>query len=184
MLYTEGMTEEDLYNLCAECDPTYDGKFFLGVLSTKIYCLPSCKAKMPLRKNIKMFSTREEAVNFGLRGCKRCKSEFYPFTQPSWYNPLLEFIDKIKDRKVTSKELEDLTNVNISTIRRYFKHYQGSTLSGYHRRIRLEYAKQLLLNGESLLDIPYLTGFSSLSGFRSAFFNEFGKNPGELKNGA
>ncbi|OLS28192.1 MAG: Bifunctional transcriptional activator/DNA repair enzyme AdaA [Candidatus Heimdallarchaeota archaeon LC_2] len=184
MLSIEGMNEEDLFKLCADCDGKFDGKFYLGVLTTKIYCLPSCKAKMPFRKNVKMFESRDEAIKFGLRGCKRCKSEFYPVTQPSWFDPLLELVNSIKDRKLDLKELEILTKVNISTIGRYFKNYLDLTLNSYHRTIRLEHAKELLHEGESLLDIPYLTGFSSLSGFRSAFYNEFGKNPGELLNGS
>ena len=180
MISLEGMNEEDMYNLCALCDSSFDGKFYLGVLTTKIYCLPSCKAKMPFRKNIKIFQNREEAIDFGLRGCERWKSEYYPVTQPSWFDPLIEFLKSIKDRKLDLKELEDLTKVNISTIRRYFKNYLELTLTSYHRTIRLEHARKLLQEGESLLDIPYLAGFSSLSGFRSAFYNEFGKNPGEL----
>ena len=51
-----------------ESDPSYDGKFYVGVLTTEIYCLPSCKAKLPKLENVVFFSTREEAMAAGLRG--------------------------------------------------------------------------------------------------------------------
>lgn len=174
--------EEKLFSICNNNDPSFDGQFYLGVLSTKIYCLPSCKAKMPLRKNVRFYVEREKAINDGLRGCLRCKSEFYPTTQPTWLQPIIDFIEKNKDRKIEDDELELIADVNISTIRRYFKIYQQSTLGDHQRKVRLEYAKLLIKQGTSILDIPYMTGFSSLSGFRSAFKKEFGKNPGEIKN--
>lgn len=50
----------------------FDGKIFVGVRTTKIYCLPSCKAKKPRRENVVFFKTREEAVRSGFRSCKVC----------------------------------------------------------------------------------------------------------------
>jgi AraC family transcriptional regulator of adaptative response/methylated-DNA-[protein]-cysteine methyltransferase len=182
MLSEYKKNEDQLFLICKNNDSSFDGDFYLGVLSTKIYCLPSCKAKMPLRKNIKFYKEKSEAVSDGLRGCKRCRSEFYPLTQPQWLDILLEKIENTIDHKLEKTELEKIANVDISTIRRYFKRYFGSTLGDYHRKIRLEYAKELIKNGTPILDLPYLTGFSSLSGFRSAFYKEFGKTPGEIKN--
>ncbi|MHA2101095.1 MAG: Ada metal-binding domain-containing protein [Candidatus Kariarchaeaceae archaeon] len=182
MLSEYDKNEEDLFIICKSNDSSFDGEFYLGVLSTKIYCLPSCKAKMPLRKNIKFFKEKGEAINEGLRGCKRCRSEFYPLTQPLWLNPLLTRIRELTNRKLEDDELEKIANVNISTIRRYFKSYLGSTLGDFHRKIRLQYAYELIMQATPILDLPYMTGFSSLSGFRSAFQKEFGKTPGEVKN--
>lgn len=181
MLSEHHTTDEDFYHICKNNDSSYDGHFFLGVLSTKIYCLPSCKAKMPLRKNIRIYKKKEAAVQDGLRGCKRCRSEFFPFTQPPWLKLILDLIEENKDRKIEDDELELLAEVNISTIRRYFKRYQKSTLGDHQRKIRLDYAMILIKQGVSILDVPYMTGFSSLSGFRSAFQKEFGKTPGEVK---
>lgn len=181
MLSEHLANEDELYHICKNNDSNYDGSFFLGVLSTKIYCLPSCKAKMPLRKNIRMYKKKEEAVSDGLRGCKRCRSEFFPFTQPPWLQLILDHIQENKDRKVEDEELESLAEANISTIRRYFKRYKKSTLGDHQRKIRLNYAMILIKQGISILDIPYMTGFSSLSGFRSAFQKEFRVTPGEVR---
>ena len=175
------LNEQKLYEICKDNQIEFNGEFWLGVLSTKIYCLPSCKAKMPLKKNIMFFETRKNAVEFGLRGCKRCRSEFYPNTQPDWFDGLIEIFEKTEDKKFNEEDLEKLTNVNYSTINRYFKNYLNTSPMTYHRKIRLIHAKKLIMDGTPLLDIPYITGFSSLSGFRSAFLKEFGFNPGDIK---
>lgn len=175
------LNEQKLYEICKDNQIEFNGEFWLGVLSTKIYCLPSCKAKMPLKKNIKFFDSRKNAVEFGLRGCKRCRSEFYPNTQPDWFDGLIGVFEENKGKKFSEVELEGLSQVNYSTINRYFKNYMNTSPMTHHRRIRLNYAKELIMSGTPLLDIPYISGFSSLSGFRSAFLKEFGYNPGEVK---
>ncbi|MCE7734931.1 MAG: hypothetical protein GPJ54_08650, partial [Candidatus Heimdallarchaeota archaeon] len=124
MLSEHSVNEDEMYHICKNNDSSYDGYFYLGVLSTKIYCLPSCKAKMPLRKNIRIYKEKDEAVKDGLRGCKRCRSEFFPFTQPSWLQLIIDLIGENKERKIEDDELESIAGVNISTIRRYFKRYQ------------------------------------------------------------
>ena len=65
-------------------DVRYDGKFYVCVKSTRIYCLPSCKAKQPMLKNVVFFPTRETATAAGFRGCKRCRAEFFPDVAPRW----------------------------------------------------------------------------------------------------
>src|ERR1700676_5762573 len=54
-------------------DTRADGTFILGVLSTRIYCRPSCPARRPLRRNVVFFGTGEEAEKLGFRPCLRCK---------------------------------------------------------------------------------------------------------------
>jgi methylphosphotriester-DNA--protein-cysteine methyltransferase len=162
-----------------KCDKAFDGRFYVGVLSTKIYCLPSCKAKMPLAKNIKFFENRELAESAGLRGCKRCRSEFFPFTQPPWFDDILVFMQSNKQERIREQELMELASVDISTIRRYFKNYLNTTPMVYHRKIRLQYSKELIDQGVDHAIVQYNAGFESLSGFREAFEKEFGILPGE-----
>ena len=73
-------------------DASYNGKFYVAVKSTKIYCLPSCTAKQPLEKNILFFDTRDQAILAGFRGCLRCKSEFYPDIRPAWLIKLQKYL--------------------------------------------------------------------------------------------
>ena len=55
----------------------FDGKFILGVMTTGIYCLPSCAARPPKPQNVRLFTTEAEAKAAGLRACKRCRPDLY-----------------------------------------------------------------------------------------------------------
>ncbi len=162
-------------------DSRYNGKFFVCVKSTGIYCLPSCKAKRPLLKNVKFHATREEAIRDGFRGCKRCKSEFYPDVAPDWLGPLLTLMRSRTHTRITEKELANRAGVDISTIRRYFKSYLNTTPTTMHRNIRLEHAHSLLKRGSDYLTAVYDTGFESPSGFREAFVKRYGYPPSTRK---
>jgi AraC family transcriptional regulator of adaptative response / DNA-3-methyladenine glycosylase II len=64
-------------------DPRFDGRFFIGVLSTGIYCRPICPSPAARRENVRYFRSAEEAVAAGLRPCLRCRPETVPGT-PAW----------------------------------------------------------------------------------------------------
>jgi methylphosphotriester-DNA--protein-cysteine methyltransferase len=163
-----------------ECDKSFDGEFYVAVKSTGIYCLPSCKARLPLEKNITFYNSREEAADAGFRGCLRCRSEFYPNVNPEWLEKIKRYIDNSVDQKITEDQLVKKAGVDISTIRRYFKYQYHLTPISYHRKIRLQHARDLIKNGMNYITVAHETGFESVSGFRDAFYKEFLKTPGEL----
>lgn len=161
-------------------DARYDGEFYVCVKTTKIYCLPSCKAKLPLVKNVVFMQTREEAIAAGFRGCKRCRSEFFPDTRPAWLEPVVEMINQSTTRKLDEFSLAEVARVDISTIRRFFKSYMNTTPMAMHRRLRLEHAHALMRRGTDYLTAAYETGFESSSGFRDAFIKQYGYPPGRI----
>lgn len=159
-------------------DQGFDGKFYVGVHSTGIYCLPSCKARKPLLKNVKFYPTREEAIAAGLRSCKRCAAERYPDYLPAWLHRVLRHMREHKQDRLNEIALIKLSGVDISTIRRYFKYHLDATPLSFHRRIRLNFARELIEQGEDYLAACYECGYESASGFREAFTKQFGKPPG------
>src|SRR5271154_4759566 len=64
-------------------DPRFDGKFFIGVKTTGIYCRPICPAK-PKRENVEFFLSAAAAEKSGYRPCLRCRPECAPLS-PAWY---------------------------------------------------------------------------------------------------
>ena len=171
-------TFEEMATAMQNDDVSFDGKFFVCVKTTGIYCLPSCKAKLPKLANVVFLETREQAIAAGFRGCKRCRSEFYPNTEPPWLELVLRTITQSFSRKLAEQTLSDIAGVDISTIRRYFKSYRNTTPMAYHRRIRLQYAHALLKNGADYLTAAYESGFESPSGFRDAYVKHYGYPPG------
>lgn len=160
-------------------DADYDGKFYVGVRTTGIYCLPSCRARKPLVENMIFFDSREEAIAAGLRGCNRCRAESYPELMPAWLTDLLEVMRNEPSKKIEEDKMVRLSGVDISTIRRYFRHHMKTTPMAYHRKLRLAHAREMLEDGIDYLRVAFACGFESASGFRDAFIREYGHPPGE-----
>ena len=74
---------ERCYRFMRSRDPRYDGFFFVGVTSTGIYCRPSCPARLPQRRNVRLFATAAAAQTAGFRACKRCEPDAAPGS-PAW----------------------------------------------------------------------------------------------------
>ena len=74
---------ERCYRFMRSRDPRYDGFFFVGVTSTGIYCRPSCPARTPQRRNVRLFATAAAAQTAGFRACKRCEPDAAPGS-PAW----------------------------------------------------------------------------------------------------
>src|SRR5215813_11727124 len=64
-------------------DPRFDGRFFIGVTTTGIYCRPICPARSPKDENVRYFATAAAAAAAGFRPCLRCRPEASPGT-PAW----------------------------------------------------------------------------------------------------
>lgn len=161
-------------------DSRYNGRFYVGVHSTGIYCLPTCRARMPYLKNVRFYLTREDALAAGLRGCKRCRSDRFPDVLPDWVKHLIVFMRENRTERITEQTLVAEAGVDITTIRRHFKAQLGMTPLAFNRRQRLSYGKQLIESGMDCLNAGYECGFESSSGFRTAFARQFGKPPGEF----
>jgi AraC family transcriptional regulator of adaptative response/methylated-DNA-[protein]-cysteine methyltransferase len=160
-------------------DAGCDGRFYVGVRTMKIYCLPSCRAKLPLLKNIVFFRDRAEAIAAGFRGCKRCKAESFPNISPAWLTDFLAFMRKENTGRIRAKKLVELAGVDISTVRRYFKSQFQTTPMAFHRKLRLTRARKMIEAGAGYLAAAYECGYESASGFREAFIKEYGLPPGK-----
>ena len=178
----EKLSYEEMTRARISRDASYDGHFYVGVHTMKIFCLPSCKAKMSLEKNLVFFSTREEAIAAGYRSCKRCKPDIFPNIKPHWLDRLLHYMKSNVSQRINERTLVRIAKVDTSTIRRNFKIHYRLTPLAYHRKLRLIYAKDLIRRGIIHKELPSHCGFKSNSGFRAAFFKEFGYSPGEIRN--
>jgi len=66
-------TEDNLWRAVEQRDKATDGKFVYGVLTTGVYCRPSCSSRQPRRENVRFFATGQEAERAGLRACRKCR---------------------------------------------------------------------------------------------------------------
>ncbi|RPH57383.1 endolytic transglycosylase MltG [bacterium] len=100
-------------------DRAYDGRFLTGVLTTGIYCLPSCRARKPKPDNVRFFPTVEEARKAGLRPCKRCRPDDYYARR----DPDRELVESLVERmvggfrRVFTEELREAARAQGFTVR-------------------------------------------------------------------
>lgn len=154
-------------------DRAYDGRFLTGVVSTGIYCLPSCPAKNPKPENVRFFHRPEEARRAGLRPCKRCRpDDFYRRHDPDL--ALLESLVARMRREPAA--FADVAAVARSAglgssklhelCRRHFHSTPARLLADARGRV----ARRLLLEtGRSVADIAFEVGWESLSSFHASF---------------
>lgn len=161
-------------------DASYDGVFFIGVTTTRIFCRPSCPARKPLAKNVEYFSTVKDALFAGYRACKRCRPLETPGTHPAWVAALIARIEQDPETRLRERDLRAM-GVEPARARRYFQRHFGMTFHSFARAYRLRGAFQKLRSGDNLDHVAVSSGFESHSGFRDAFGKAIGEAPGKSR---
>lgn len=69
------LIEEGLWEAIVNNDSSYNGVFYYGVITTGIFCRPSCKSKCPLKEHVRIFESTDEAISADFRPCKRCRPD-------------------------------------------------------------------------------------------------------------
>jgi len=157
-------------------DASYDGVFFTGVKTTGVFCRPSCKARKPRPENVEYFTKSREALLAGYRACKRCRPMETDGTSPPWVRRLFAAVEAAPGGRLRDADLRRM-RIEPSRARRYFNEHYGMTFQAYHRSRRVGMALASMRQGTNVLDTGLSQGFSSASGFRSAFERTFGKPP-------
>jgi AraC family transcriptional regulator of adaptative response / methylphosphotriester-DNA alkyltransferase methyltransferase len=177
------MTGEEKWQALVRRDGRYDGLFFTGVKSTKIFCRPSCKSKRPLRKNVLFFDSAKQAEKAGYRPCKRCRPDLLE------YRPLQEIAEQVKlliDSHVTRQKglAQKMGRIGVTYHRaaRIFKEYYGLTPKKYYDHLRIEEArKRLVETSDTIIHIAYDAGFQSLSAFYKLFEKTMNVPPSQYR---
>ena len=169
-----------MYRALVERDDAYDGVFFAGVKSTKIFCRSTCTARKPKPENVEFFADARAAERAGYRACKRCRPLEASGARPAWVGRLLSMLEKEPGRRLSDDDLRAL-EIEPARARRHFKEHFGMTFQGYQRAHRLGFAQQRLNYESDVSTAVHASGFESESGFRDAFRRMFGAPPSELK---
>jgi AraC family transcriptional regulator of adaptative response / DNA-3-methyladenine glycosylase II len=169
-------------------DPRFDGKFFLAVTSTGIYCRPICPASpSPRKSNVRYFPSAAAAAQAGFRPCLRCRPEAAPGT-PAWLGTCavvrraLRLIDEGALDEAGVGELAARIGIGPRHLDRLFRRHVGaSPLAVAHTR-RLHFAKRLLDESDlPMTQVALASGYGSLRRFNDAFRTAYGRAPRELR---
>lgn len=169
-------TKREMQRAFAARDAAYDGLFVVGVRTTGIFCLPSCPARRPRPEHVEFFGAADEALRAGYRPCQRCRP-LHPGGPPAWVTPLLEHLRHQPNGRLRDDDLRAL-GLPPSRVRRYFKECHGMTFQAYQRAMRMGAALAEMGTGADLTRVALDHGYSSNSGFRTAFERVFGGPPG------
>jgi AraC family transcriptional regulator of adaptative response / DNA-3-methyladenine glycosylase II len=171
-------------------DAAYDGLFFIGVRTTRIYCRPICPARPAKSVNVVFLPTAAAAERAGFRPCLRCRPETAPGS-PAWTGTastvargmrLIE--DGFLDRSSVA-ELADKLGIGPRHLLRLFLRHAGATPSEVAATRRVQSAKRLLGNRTmSLSEIAFAAGFRSVRRFNDAFLATYGRPPSSFRRKA
>ena len=175
------------YRALLSHDTRFDGRFFVGVGTTRIYCRPVCTAKTPLARNCSYFPSAAAAEARGFRPCLRCRPELAPGYAVVDANGRLaqSAAGLIEDGQLAEASLADLAGslgVTDRHLRRVFQQEFGVAPVEYAQTQRLLLAKRLLTDtGLPVIDVAMASGFASLRRFNDLFRTRYRMTPGELR---
>ena len=146
-------------------DRAMDGVFFYAVLSTGVYCRPSCPSRRPNPENVVFFRTRDAAVRAGFRACKRCKPETDGGRDANaeFVEKVCRYIDAHPDQPATLDTLGRAIGLSPFHLQRTFKALTGITPRAYADSRRLQTLKTGLRQGHSVTRSLYDAGYGSSS---------------------
>ena len=187
------MANDLLLDICAldrariSRDPRFDGKFFIAVKTTGIYCRPICPSRTSNSRNVRYYATAAAAAEAGFRPCLRCRPEAAPGT-PAWLVTSavvrrgLRLIDEGILDNASVDELAGMLGLGSRHLRRLFLQHVGASPISFAQTRRLQFAKRLLDETNlPITEIALAAGFGSLRRFNSTFRQTYGRAPRELR---
>jgi AraC family transcriptional regulator of adaptative response / DNA-3-methyladenine glycosylase II len=160
----------------------YDGRFIVGVLSTKIYCLPSCAARPPKPENVRLFRTEDEAKQAGLRACKRCRPDLYYRGENSDLSLFEGLSGRVRADPASYPDVPSLAvtaGVSQTKLGELMRVHAHQTPAQWLRRERVRQACALLsVTTDKIAEVGFAAGFESESVFYRQFFTLTHMTPG------
>lgn len=168
-------------------DPRFDGRFFIGVRTTGIYCRPICPAPTAKQRNVRYFPSAAAAAEAGFRPCLRCRPEAAPGT-PAWLGTsatvrrALRLIQEGALDTASVEQLAERLGIGPRHLHRLFIQHVGASPLAVAQTRRLHFAKRLIDDTRlAMTDIALASGFGSLRRFNDAFHKTYGRAPRELR---
>ncbi len=183
------LDDDAAYLVLKARDARFDGRLFVGVTSTGVYCRPVCRVRIPRRENCRFFGTRAQAEAASFRPCMKCRPEIAPgLSQMDSSRALADTAARWIEHAVHSgddvavPQLAQRLGVTDRHLRRIFQAAHGVAPHEYLTTQRLLLAKQLLTDTDQpVTQVALASGFASLRRFNAAFAERYRFNPTQLR---
>ena len=175
--------DELFWQAVKERDRSYDGKFYFAVATTGVYCRPSCAGRLPLRKNVRFFATREEAERAGFRACLRCRPADVAAADPALtrIQEVCDYIRSHAQEPLSLTMLAERAGLSRFHFQRAFKKIVGLSPKQFVDAHRLQSFRQELRKQPSVTDAIYEAGFGSSSRVYERVDTRLGMTPAEYR---
>jgi AraC family transcriptional regulator, regulatory protein of adaptative response / methylated-DNA-[protein]-cysteine methyltransferase len=171
-------------------DPAFDGVFFTGVRTTRVYCRPVCPVRPAKSENVRFYATAAAAERAGFRPCLRCRPETAPGS-PAWNGTAttvargMRLVQEGFLDQASVAKLADCLGVGPRHLLRLFLQHVGATPSEVAATRRVQAAKRLLdRTAMPLSEIAFTAGFRSIRRFNDAFRVTYGRPPSSFRRPA
>ncbi|MFT4534794.1 MAG: AraC family transcriptional regulator of adaptative response [Saprospiraceae bacterium] len=180
MQITDEKIIKEYYTALVDRNESYLDKFLVGVKTTGIFCIATCRARKPKYENVEFFEDVKDVLRHGYRPCKVCKPTDNKNEPSEDILKAMQLVREAEDKKVQDWQLKE-AGLSPEKIRRWFKKNHGITFQAYQRMLRINTAFQELQTGKSVADSAFESGYNSLSGFGYTFKKLTGLSPEEAK---
>ena len=175
------------YRAISTRDARFDGRLFVGVRTTGIYCRPICPARTPKFENVSFYPSAAAAQQAGFRPCLRCRPETSP-DLAFWRgtgNTVSRALALIESGGLDGADVEGLANrlgVGARQLRRLFSRHVGASPVAVAQTRRVLLAKQLIHETSlPMAEVALAAGFNSVRRFNETFLELFGRAPATLR---
>jgi AraC family transcriptional regulator of adaptative response/methylated-DNA-[protein]-cysteine methyltransferase len=178
------LDEEQCWHSLTGPEPGRESDFLYGVITTGVFCRPTCRARRPKRENVRFFRRAEEALRAGLRPCKRCK--------PMGTAPDAEAAARVAAACRQIEEAEEApglaelareAGLSPFHFHRQFKAATGLTPKAYATAVKQNRMRDNLVEAGSVTEAIYAAGYSSSSRFYEADGRALGMEPSRYRTG-
>jgi AraC family transcriptional regulator of adaptative response / DNA-3-methyladenine glycosylase II len=168
----------------------FDGRFFVGVISTGIFCRPICPAPTPKARNCTYWRSAAAAQQAGFRPCLRCRPEAAPGT-PAWRGTAASVSRALRlieagalDQGGSVDALAERLGIGPRHLRRLFEQHLGTTPRAVAKMRRVLFAKQLIDETDlPMTEVAISAGYTSQRRFNACIREVYHRSPSELRRG-
>lgn len=174
------LSDSQMLVALSDRDASFDGQFFYGVITTGIFCKPSCTSRTPRPENIRYFSRGGEAAAGGYRACKRC----HPLAKNNAdVIAIARHIDANVGEKLLLEDLAGLADMSAGHLQKKFKAAFGLSPRQYHALARVNQLKSELRGPGNVSSAIYAAGYGSSSRVYSQAEKTLGMTPARYQDG-